>query len=201
MLPASELPIDSGPDARPKIVVGKDGALIVTFATRDDKYNGHGFITRSVDDGATFSAPEPITQGSPSQRFETAAVDADGHVFVAWLDKRNGSAARARGEAYAGAALAFAWDKGGPARCRRRSSPATTPANAAASPSPSRLRAGRSSPSATSSTAACATTPSSPLPIRRRPVPCNGSASMTPSPTPARITAPASPSARMERTT
>ena len=46
-LPKTELPLDDGPDARPKIAAGRDGKLIVTFATRDDKYNGHAFIARS----------------------------------------------------------------------------------------------------------------------------------------------------------
>ncbi len=111
-LPATELPLDNGPDARPKIAVGPDQRLVVTFATRDDKYNGHAFITQSTDGGKTFSVPAPIAAGSPSQRFETAAIDADGHAFVAWIDKRNAAAARGGTTAYAGAALAYAWDNG-----------------------------------------------------------------------------------------
>jgi hypothetical protein len=107
----TELPLDNGPDARPRIAVGPDGRLIVTFATRDDKYNGHAFITQSKDGGRTFSKPIPITAGSPSQRFETAAVDTDGRAFVAWIDKRNAAAARAAHAPYAGAALAYAWER------------------------------------------------------------------------------------------
>lgn len=110
-LSPTELPLDNGPDARPKIAVAPGGRLIVTFATRDDKYNGHAFIARSADVGLTFSSPAPITAGSPSQRFETAVVDADGRAFVAWIDKRNAAAARSKDVSYAGAALAYAWEQ------------------------------------------------------------------------------------------
>ena len=109
-LPATKLPLDDGPDARPKIAFGPDGRVALTYAARDEKYNGHSFIVRSSDDGKTFSEPRPITANSPSQRFEAAAFDRDGRVFVAWIDKRNVAAAKAAGKTYAGAALAFAWD-------------------------------------------------------------------------------------------
>ena len=49
---------------------------------------------------------------TPDQRFEIAAVDPKGRVFAAWLDKRNGPAARAAGKPYPGAALAYAWEDG-----------------------------------------------------------------------------------------
>ena len=37
------------------------------------------------------------------------AIDPAGRVFTAWLDKRNGAAARKAGKPYPGAALAYAW--------------------------------------------------------------------------------------------
>jgi len=109
-LAATALSLDDGPDARPKIVAGSGGRLVLTYATRDQKYNGHAFIVRSTDDGKTFSAPQAMTNGSPSQRFEAVALDPDGRVFAAWIDKRNVAAAKAEHKPYAGAALAFAWD-------------------------------------------------------------------------------------------
>ncbi|MBA2125038.1 glycosyl hydrolase [Hyphomicrobium methylovorum] len=114
MLPKTESGLDDGPDARAKIAVGSAGEVIVTFATRDEKYNGHAFITRSNDGGKTFATPEPITSNSPSQRFETAVITPDGRAFVAWIDKRNMAAAKKAGIPYEGAALAYAWsDKTG----------------------------------------------------------------------------------------
>ena len=104
---AGTLPLDNGPDARPKIVIDAAGAIIVTYATRDDKYNGAAFVTRSTDGGKTFAPPSPITSGSPSQRFETAGLAPDGRLFAVWIDKRNAAKARSEGVKYAGAALAF----------------------------------------------------------------------------------------------
>jgi hypothetical protein len=106
------LPLDSGPDARPKIAVGKGGRIVVAYAVRDPKYNGTVFIARSTDGGATFAAPERLTAGSPSQRFETIAFDPGGSLFAAWIDKRNVAAAHKAGEKYNGAALAFSWEGG-----------------------------------------------------------------------------------------
>lgn len=105
------LPLDNGPDARPRIVVGSDGALTVSFATRDAHYNGHAYVARSAD-GRSFSPPREITANSPSQRFETLALDADGKVFAAWIDKRNVASAKKAGLKYVGAALAFSWSEG-----------------------------------------------------------------------------------------
>jgi hypothetical protein len=109
-LPATALPLDDGPDARPKIAFGRNGRVALTYTTRDDHYQGHAYIARSSNGGATFSVPQPMTTGSPSQRFETVAFDRDGRAFAAWIDKRNVAAAKASGKPYAGAALAFAWD-------------------------------------------------------------------------------------------
>lgn len=109
-MPETALPLDEGPDARPKVALGPNGRVVLTYTSRDNKYNGHAFIARSDDGGKTFGAPQPITADSPSQRFETAAFDNDGRVFVAWIDKRDVAKAKAEGKPYAGAALAFAWD-------------------------------------------------------------------------------------------
>ncbi len=109
-LPATKLPLDDGPDARPKIAFGPNDRVVLSYAARDEKYNGHAFLARSSDGGKTFSEPQPITTGSPSQRFETAAFDPNGRVFAAWIDKRNVIAAKKAGKTYAGAALAYAWD-------------------------------------------------------------------------------------------
>jgi hypothetical protein len=102
--------LDSGPDARPKIVIDRDGHIHVAYAVfQDDRYNGRAYITRSVDSGVSFATPRPITDDATSQRFETLALDPGGDLFVAWLDKRGAAAARAEGRSYPGAALAFAW--------------------------------------------------------------------------------------------
>jgi hypothetical protein len=107
--------VDSGPDARPKIIVDDKNRIIVSYAVfQDDHYNGRVMVSRSVDGGASFDAPQPITGDATSQRFETIALDpADGSLFAAWLDKRDVAAAKASGKAYPGAALAFSWSSDG----------------------------------------------------------------------------------------
>jgi hypothetical protein len=102
--------LDWGPDARPKLAVDRDGRVFVAFAVFKDKaFNGQVFYTRSLDRGRSFAPPVPITADQESQRFEAIALDADGSLFAAWLDKRNRVPAKARNESYVGAALAFAW--------------------------------------------------------------------------------------------
>lgn len=109
------LMLDSSADSRQKIIVNRDGHVIVAFAVRDKKYNGRIFHARSIDGGKTFSKPQPITANEESQRFIAMAFDSNGDVFSAWVDKRNRPAAEARGEAYKGAALAYSWSNDGAA--------------------------------------------------------------------------------------
>lgn len=102
--------LDWGPDARPKIAVDEQGRVFVAFAIfRDKNFNGQLLLARSTDEGSSFEAAVPITADRESQRFEAIALDSDGSLFAAWLDKRNRVPAKARNESYAGAALAFAW--------------------------------------------------------------------------------------------
>jgi hypothetical protein len=108
------LELDWGPDARPKMVVDRHNRIAIAFSIfRDKNFNGEVLYTRSVDGGRSFSNPEPITSNMESQRFEQLALDTDGSVFVAWLDKRNRAQARAPNHIYKGAALFFAWSKDG----------------------------------------------------------------------------------------
>jgi len=102
--------VDWGPDSRPQIVVDRDGHLIVTYAIFQDKrFNGRVYYTRSTDGGLSFAPPRPITTDAASQRFQATAIDADGRLFAAWLDKRNVGSAVDNGKSYSGAALAYAW--------------------------------------------------------------------------------------------
>jgi hypothetical protein len=106
--------LDWGPDARVHIAVDAKGNAVVSFAIfQDQRFNGRAFVSRSTDNGVSFSRPQPLTKDTTSQRFETVAIDPEGRVFAAWLDKRNIAIARAAGRAYPGAALAYAWSDDG----------------------------------------------------------------------------------------
>jgi hypothetical protein len=103
------LNLDWGPDARPKIVVDRNGGIALAFSTfRDKAFNGQVLYTRSTDGGRSFAELRPITASNESQRFEALALDADGSVFAAWLDKRNRVPAQQSGQKYEGAGLYFA---------------------------------------------------------------------------------------------
>lgn len=108
------LNLDWGPDARPALVVDRKGGIAVAFATfRDQAFNGEVLYTRSDDGGTTFAPVKPITSNAESQRFEALALDEDGTLFAAWLDKRNRVPAKAAGKSYDGAGLFFASSRDG----------------------------------------------------------------------------------------
>ncbi|TWI70940.1 hypothetical protein IQ16_03354 [Bradyrhizobium huanghuaihaiense] len=106
---AKQLNLDWGPDARPKIVVDRKGGIALAFSIfRDEAFSGQVLYTRSVDHGKSFAELKPITASNESQRFEALALDQDGTVFAAWLDKRNRVLAKEAGQKYEGAGLFFA---------------------------------------------------------------------------------------------
>ena len=108
------LNLDWGPDARPKMVVDRQGGIALAFSTfRDEAFNGQVFFTRSNDGGKSFAELKPITANNESQRFEALALDQDGTVFAAWLDKRNRVPARQAGQKYEGAGLFFTSSRDG----------------------------------------------------------------------------------------
>ena len=74
-----KLNLDWGPDARPKIVVEKNGGIALAFSIfRDKAFNGQVLFTRSTDGGQNFAPLRPITSNNESQRFEALGLDPDG---------------------------------------------------------------------------------------------------------------------------
>jgi hypothetical protein len=111
LVTAAPEPTDGGGDARPKIAVGPQGELYVTWTRPLAKpYTGEIKFSRSLDDGRTFTPPLVVNHDRQeiTHRFDALAVNARGQIFVAWIDKRDGVAAAARGETYRGAAVYFA---------------------------------------------------------------------------------------------
>jgi hypothetical protein len=111
-------PIGADGDARPKIAFGPEGEVYVTWTRPLAKpYTGLIRFARSLDGGRTFDRPVTVhvDRQEITHRFDALAVTRDGKIFVAWIDKRNAEAQRAKGAAYAGAALYFAVsdDRGG----------------------------------------------------------------------------------------
>jgi hypothetical protein len=105
-------------DARPKIAIGPEGNIYVTWTQALAKpYTGYIWFARSTDRGKTFSTPVIVHQDRAeiTHRFDALTVAANGRVYVAWIDKRDLVAASAQKQPYDGAAIYYAYsdDAGG----------------------------------------------------------------------------------------
>lgn len=101
-------PIATSGDNRPKIAIGKDGTVYVSYTRMGDRpFSGDIRFARSVDDGKSFSAPVTVNDNREviSHRFDALIIDGEDRVHLVWIDKRDESAARKAGESYPGAAL------------------------------------------------------------------------------------------------
>lgn len=97
---------------RPKIALGLEGEIYVSWTHPLSKpWTGFIRFARSLDGGKHFEAPITVhhDRAQITHRFDAMAVDAAGHVLVAWIDKRDLAAAKAAGKPYAGAAVYYAW--------------------------------------------------------------------------------------------
>ncbi|MDX1252564.1 MAG: exo-alpha-sialidase [Gammaproteobacteria bacterium] len=96
---------------RPKVAVAGDGTVYISYTEHlDQPFSGNVRFSRSLDGGKSFSVPIIVNDNREtiSHRFDTLGVDAKGKIYLAWLDKREASAAQKSGERYAGAALYYA---------------------------------------------------------------------------------------------
>ena len=98
-------------DNRPKIAIAQNGDIYVSYTKILEKpITGDIRLTRSTDGGKTF--PEPVTVNDNreiiSHRFEALGIGPQGTVWLAWLDKRDLSAAQRDHRPYTGAAIYYA---------------------------------------------------------------------------------------------
>lgn len=85
--------IEASGDSRPKIAVGREGEIYVTWTKPFAKFHtGEVRFARSINGGRTFEPVKSInTDGKEiTHRFDTLAVTGDGKVMVAWIDSRDG---------------------------------------------------------------------------------------------------------------
>jgi hypothetical protein len=90
-------PIEAHGEAPPKVAFGPDGALNALYVV-GKVVPGARFplaalrFTRSLDGGATWSAPVTVTDDSDfgSHNFHALHAGADGALYVTWLDSREG---------------------------------------------------------------------------------------------------------------
>lgn len=109
---AAPEPIYAEGENRPKLAFGPQGEIYVSWSQpRARPWTGFVRFARSLDGGAHFSAPVTVhhDRAEITHRFDALAVDGDGRVLLAWIDKRDQAAAAAAGTPYPGAAVYYAW--------------------------------------------------------------------------------------------
>jgi hypothetical protein len=104
--------LDAGADSRPQIAVDAKGRAVAAYTiAKGADFAGQVMVAHGSAVG--FDVPKPLTDSTVSQRFVSFALDPEGAIFAAWIDKRNLDAAKKSGKAYDGAALAYAWSEEG----------------------------------------------------------------------------------------
>lgn len=104
-------PVSANGESRPKLAFGRGGQLYVAWTSPTaGRFNGDIRFARSLDGGQSWSAPLTVhADRSPiTHRFESMQVDAEGRIFIAWLDRRDKEAAQGKGEPYAGFSVYYA---------------------------------------------------------------------------------------------
>ncbi|WP_093388586.1 sialidase family protein [Rugamonas rubra] len=98
-------------ESRPKLAFGSQGQIYIAYTKPLGKpYTGEIRFVRSLDGGQTFSAPVTVHRNRDeiTHRFESMIVDREGRIHIAWIDKRDIELAKARKQAYRGAAIYYA---------------------------------------------------------------------------------------------
>lgn len=100
-------PVSASGESRPKIVVAGGRVYVSWSQPLPQRFAGHVRFAVSADDGKSFSVPQTINSDlNPiTHRFDALTATADGRVALAWIDKRDGEAAKQAGGQYTGAAI------------------------------------------------------------------------------------------------
>jgi hypothetical protein len=105
-------PIYAEGENRPKLAFGPHDELYVSWSQpRAKPWTGYVRFARSLDGGAHFSQPVTVhrDRAEITHRFDALAVDGEGRVLLAWVDKRDQAAAEAAGKPYLGAGIYYTW--------------------------------------------------------------------------------------------
>ena len=98
-------------EARPKIAVGPEGNIYVTWTEGlKTPFSGYIWFARSINQGKAFEQPMLVHQDKAeiTHRFDSLNVNGKGIITVTWVDKRDLIAAKAAGKPYEGAAIYYA---------------------------------------------------------------------------------------------
>ena len=108
---AKPMKVAADAEARPKIAVGSDGNLYLSWTESLKKpFAGYIWFARSINGGKSFETPYIVHQDRAeiTHRFDALQVAADDVITVAWVDKRDLLAEKAAGKPYDGAAIYYA---------------------------------------------------------------------------------------------
>ena len=105
--------IGTSGDAKPKIAIGPEGNIYVTWTQALSKpYTGYIWFSRSTDHGKTFESPQIVHKDKSeiTHRFDAINVNSDGRIFIAWVDKRDLEKAKLKNndKEYDGAGIYYA---------------------------------------------------------------------------------------------
>jgi len=107
--------IGSGGEARPKIVIGPEGNIYLTWTEALKKpFTGYIWFSRSINGGKRFEKPYIVhsDRAEITHRFDALNVsktgDHKGKITVTWVDKRDLIVAKSAGKPYEGAAIYYA---------------------------------------------------------------------------------------------
>jgi hypothetical protein len=96
----------------PKIGVGSNNEVYVTWASERERWKGNIRFARSLNGGRSFEPAIDLNSDAArtpvSRAFQTILVDTRGRVFVAWIDERNKKESDRAGEVW----LAVSEDRG-----------------------------------------------------------------------------------------
>ena len=111
--PIAEEIYDHG-ENRPKIAFGPGNEIYISWTQKTKgMYTGNIRFAFSLDQGKTFSKAKTINDDGllTSHRFDSLTVDKFGHIYLAWIDKRDKIYAKQRNESYKGAAIYYTVSK------------------------------------------------------------------------------------------
>lgn len=104
--------IDARAENRPRIALGPDGAIYVSWVQDLAKqWASYVRFARSTDGGKTFSKPIVVhgDRAEITHSFNAMLVNGQGEPVIAWIDARGMDAAMAAHRKYRGLAVYYAW--------------------------------------------------------------------------------------------